>query len=95
MAGARSELARPLRHAGDREHTAFWHSRSTTWRYQRDSVVVLASFAALQGIVDVWIAIAAGVVAATLLLIDELLSRRVGSVIEPAALPLATPPHQP
>jgi MFS superfamily sulfate permease-like transporter len=59
--------------------TPFWNSRSTTWRLARFAVVALACFVALQAIVDAWIAIVVGVVAATLLLVDEVLSRRAGA----------------
>lgn len=56
--------------------TRFWSSPAATWRLARFAVMALGGFLALQGIVDAWIAMVVGVVVATLLLIDELLSRR-------------------
>ena len=56
----------------------FWSSPSATWRLARFGVVVFAGFGAPLGVVDVWIAMVAGMVAAILLLIDEVLSRRAG-----------------
>ena len=59
--------------------TRFWTSTATTWRLARFAVLALVGFVALEWVVGVWVATALGVVVATLLLIDDVRSRRTGA----------------
>jgi len=57
--------------------TRFWSSPAATWRLARFALMALGGFLALQWILDAWIATVVGVVVATFLLIEEVLSRRI------------------
>lgn len=57
----------------------FWSSPAATWRLARFAVLALVAFVALNGLVDLWIAAVGAVVAATLSLVDDVVSRRGGT----------------
>lgn len=57
----------------------FWSSPAATWRLARFAVLALVAFVALNGLVDVWIAAVVAMVAATLSLVDDVVSRRAGT----------------
>ena len=54
----------------------FWSSPAAGWRLARFAVLALVAFVALNGLVDEWIAAVVAVVAATLSLINDVVSRR-------------------
>lgn len=61
----------------------FRSSPAATWRHARFAVLAIVAFVALNGLVAVWTAAVVAVIAATLSLVDDVVSRPARSAAAP------------